>query len=586
MSVAPIQSKFTLTKDPLSAEQIRRCLTDFSYYSSHATQIIDKHREYVYMKENPMQKQFFEEFLPLIDPETRPKTHVDVVWIKPRQGGGTVGLVQTEKYMSAYVPGLTHMTILHILQSGGAARKLYNKKVKKIIEGTRPQLMPIIYERDISPQGATMYYEQFRGRERDNTVEYLSSGSSSIRSDTVHVAIYDEYDSYRNPEELEDAVQGAMPKNDWSLSIYISTISERGQLIEKAKIARDNPDVMKFIFTPWFYIDDYEDNDTSYYNLKDLHFTEQELFICHEMKKHGVPANKWLKKLSFYRKELLRLGNSLERMRREYPTSEDEVFQTVSNNLVFDKAKLEAMKDNLTTDITDATIFKDTLTDEIRYSMTKMQSPFHIKTPPVRDSQYWVTIDPINSMGAQSDFMALLVTDRKTLEDVAWFRTRNMSDDEIADWVKNICTLYNHAMIVIENNIGKALTRAIRQKGYRRFWYKPGAKSDVDEPGITTTGGAKGTKLAMARDLQYLIDNDLYTISDPVALEEFLHFEKEVSKSADYTKMHATGKDIDGHPYHDDDVLVRMLMTQAIPRSWYNRKEDGSDNDNVYIIAG
>ena len=89
----PLQSTWDLTDAPLEREDFIRAFQDFEYYTSHCQQIVDKRRRLVYMRLNAFQKYMFGKLLSLLEPDSRLDKRHDIVLIKPRQCGMTVGMI-------------------------------------------------------------------------------------------------------------------------------------------------------------------------------------------------------------------------------------------------------------------------------------------------------------------------------------------------------------------------------------------------------------------------------------------------------------------------------------------------------------
>ena len=136
-----LSSTFELTDEPMTDEEIRRAFTDFRYYTSHCQQIVDKRSRIVYMRLNRFQELVFEKLLPMVDPETRLDRRHDVVFLKPRQVGATVGMIDFVNFILAYAEGLENFNVLHTFPATDTVAKIFSQKVQPIITGVHPDII-------------------------------------------------------------------------------------------------------------------------------------------------------------------------------------------------------------------------------------------------------------------------------------------------------------------------------------------------------------------------------------------------------------------------------------------------------------
>ena len=187
-----IQNSYLLPngEKQMTAEEIRNALSDFEFFMSNFQQITNKERKVVPFRLNFFQKKLFETLLPLVNKGTRPEKRNNVVVAKSRQQGCSVALVAFINYILSYLD-LTGVTVGHVFPVSDTVSKFYNKKVEPIISGIHPSIYPTI-ERETLGSSIMTHYKDIRGIRRDNWYELISSGASSIRSDTVHCLIEDE----------------------------------------------------------------------------------------------------------------------------------------------------------------------------------------------------------------------------------------------------------------------------------------------------------------------------------------------------------------------------------------------------------
>lgn len=239
----------------MSAEEIQRALNDFEYFMSNYAQIVGKDRKLHPFKLNAFQRMLFRELLPLIKKDTRLDRRLTVCVLKPRQVGCTVGIIAFINYICAFLDDFQNTSICHVLPVADTLSKLYNKKIDPIISGVHPSIYPDIYRENLSSSIVTKY-DNIKGIRRQNYYEIVSSGASSVRSDTINITIFDEVAFYRKPEVVADAVLGSMPDYGFSLVVYMSTFDTRSNtyFLDKIKTAASGADDWKLLFCPWFMV--------------------------------------------------------------------------------------------------------------------------------------------------------------------------------------------------------------------------------------------------------------------------------------------------------------------------------------------
>ena len=188
----------------LSAEDIRRVLTDFEFFMGNYQQIVNKERKMVPFKLNAFQRKLFETLLPMVHPDTRLDRRTTVVIIKGRQVGASVGVSAFINYLCAFVEGMENLSIAHTFPATDTVSKFYLMKVKPIITGVHPDLFPTVERENLSSSIVT-HYKDIKGIRRNNHYELVSANASSIRSSTVNIVLEDEVAFYSHPEDLDNA---------------------------------------------------------------------------------------------------------------------------------------------------------------------------------------------------------------------------------------------------------------------------------------------------------------------------------------------------------------------------------------------
>lgn len=550
-----VENEYTGT-ETLTPDQIRLALTGdyegFKYYFENCLLIQDRDtRQFVHPKMNKGQEMIAKTIMRYVDKKTRATSHKEVVIIGPRQFGKSSELTSIGNYLSAYVPGMENLNIVHTMHQATAAAKFFKQKMAPIITNVPKEIYPTI-ERDTMGTSTLLKYKDIKGIRRGGYYEITSAGSNSVRSGTVSVWLCDEPSEYRNPEAVEDAVSGAISSYGWSLTAYIGTFSDRlsDYFLNKIKLALDNPDEIELVFIPWFLVYGREGDG--------LGFTEDQLteydkeVIIPEMQKWGVPREEWFDKLGWYHTRALRTS----KMRYEFPSSIDDIITMTSDRNVFSQESLDAQKDNIIAG-KKYRIITDNATGKVEAQETDI-SPFTIYKEPLYGHRYRIAIDPITSQSDDSDNFVMHVFDLSNNEQVATFAEKGLQDEDYADWAVSIGTIYNKAELCPEINVANGFIVAVNSRRYYRWLYTNKNNKINKIPGLRTT---VSTKELYIDKLTALLDRKTVIIHDEDTLDELRTFIKKVKTKSDGSKsikMEARkGK-------HDDRVAALWIYAGSL----------------------
>lgn len=550
-----VENEYTGT-ETLTPDQIRLALTGdyegFKYYFENCLLIQDRDtRQYIHPKMNKGQEMIAKTIMRYVDKKTRATSHKEVVIIGPRQFGKSSELTSIGNYLSAYVPGMENLNIVHTMHQATAAAKFFKQKMAPIITNVPKEIYPTI-ERDTMGTSTLLKYKDIKGIRRGGYYEITSAGSNSVRSGTVSVWLCDEPSEYRNPEAVEDAVSGAISSYGWSLTAYIGTFSDRlsDYFLNKIKLALDNPDEIELVFIPWFLVYGREGDG--------LGFTEDQLteydkeVIIPEMQKWGVPQDQWFDKLGWYHTRALRTS----KMRYEFPSSIDDIITMTSDRNVFSQESLDAQKDNIIVG-KKYRIITDNATGKVEAQETDI-SPFTIYKEPIYGHRYRIAIDPITSQSDDSDNFVMHVFDLSNNEQVATFAEKGLQDEDYADWAVSIGTIYNKAELCPEINVANGFIVAVNSRRYYRWLYTNKNNKINKIPGLRTT---VSTKELYIDKLTALLDRKTVIIHDEDTLDELRTFIKKVKTKSDGSKsikMEARkGK-------HDDRVAALWIYAGSL----------------------
>ena len=530
----------------MSAEEIQRALNDFEYFMSNYAQIVGKDRKLHPFKLNAFQRMLFRELLPLIKKDTRLDRRLTVCVLKPRQVGCTVGIIAFINYICAFLDDFQNTSICHVLPVADTLSKLYNKKIDPIISGVHPSIYPDIYRENLSSSIVTKY-DNIKGIRRQNYYEIVSSGASSVRSDTINITIFDEVAFYRKPEVVADAVLGSMPDYGFSLVVYMSTFDTRSNtyFLDKIKTAASGADDWKLLFCPWFMVYPEQPQGIDY---RDLELTEYDnKVIIPAMVQYGVSETRWGDAIDWYHRK----SRVISSMLREYPTTVEEVIQFSDDKTVFAKESLDKQEPNILAGER-YRILTDNQTRKVEAQSTD-SSPFTIYRKPVYGHRYRIAIDPITARSQETDYFVMQVMDLTNHDQVAIFRDRGLADEDYADWAVSIGTIYNNAELCPEINVANGFIVAVNARRYYH-WYYQDKKSRADRiPGLRTTVSSK--ELFIDK-LTTLLDRESIKIHDEITLDELRNMVKKHKGTS--VRMEAKR----GH--HDDTVMALAIYAGSL----------------------
>lgn len=562
-----VENEYT-GNEPLTSDQIRLALSGdyegFKYFFENCLLIQDRDtRQYIHPKMNLGQQMIAKAIFKNVDKKTRKNEHREIVVIGPRQFGKSTLFTAIGDYLPAYVPGMENLNTVHTLQTGTTAGKYFKQKIAPIVANVHPSIFPTI-ERDTLGTSTLLRFKDIKGIPRGGYYEITSAGSNSVRSGTVSVWLCDEPSEYRNPEAVEDAVSGAISSYAWSFTAYIGTFSDRlsNYFLDKIKLALDNPDDIELIFIPWFLVYGREGDG--------LGFTEEQMteydkkVIVPEMRKWGIPRERWFDKLGWYHNRALRTS----KMRYEFPSSIEDIINMTSDRMVFNEESLKKQEPNILAG-KQYRVLTDNTTHKVEAQETDV-SPFTIYKNPVYGHKYRIAIDPITAQSEDTDYFAMQVFDLSNNEQVAVFRDRGLQDEDYADWAVSIGTIYNKAELCPEINVAQGFIVAVNARRYFRWFYQHKKAQAERTPGLRTTVSSK--ELFIDK-LNAMLDRETIIIHDQETLNELRNFVKIAKRRVDgtsYVRMAAKGKT------HDDLCMAAAIYAGSLDmRQIEGRKRSG-----------
>lgn len=542
----PLESTFELDTPLPTTEDLVRIIgdCDFNYFMSNYQQIVDKRRRLVPMTLNPFQKRVFEKLLPMVDPKTRLDRSKTILYLKGRRVGATTGTIAFINFILSYVEGIENLNVLHLFPTRDTASKLYTTKVRDIVTGVIPSIMPTIYK-ESSSSSVVLNYDSILGVRRHNFYELASAGANSLRGSDFHISILDECASYRSPEDVEAVVAPMMPPHGFSLTIFASTFDDKMGPWFKDKIvtALQHPDEYEVIFVPFWWSYPEEPYGCK---LEEVELTDYDKnVLVPAMIKDGFPKERFADSIEWYHR--MSATMSVTNMHKEFPSTIEEILAIGANKTVFDQKSVDNQKKNIIPD-RKYRLVTDTITKKSQLQEDE-DGDFCIYRPPMAGHRYMLLCDPIGSNSDESDYYAASVVDLDRNEQVATLYVRGLPVEDLSDLTVGLASIYNRAIICPERNMSQALVACIRAKGYYNFYYPDQQSKKNREPGIRTTVASKP---AMIDKLQLMLNNESIIIHSKETLRQLRLYEKQKRKSG--TTFFAAPKGD-----HDDAIIPLML---------------------------
>ncbi|MCK9369573.1 hypothetical protein M0R04_06670 [Candidatus Dojkabacteria bacterium] len=236
-----------------------------------------------------------------------------------------------------------------------------------------------------------------------------------------------------------------------------------------------------------------------------------------------------------------------------------------SGRLVFDREALEKQRKNILK-VGDKISYENS-DAQLEEKDVRIFEDLRIYKPPVSDGLYIFGVD--NSEGVEGgDFTAVTVLDRRTGEEVAFYRGL-ITPDHLALKLNQWGRFYNNALMVIEiNNHGLTTIMDLKKLIYPNMYHRP-KKFDVVADPISEKLGWKTsrvTKPLMIGDLDKALREDSIMFHSKETLDEMLTYVYN-----DSNEMVPMSK-----KYHDDCIMSAALAIQGF-KVMYDKPLDQID---------
>lgn len=537
---------------PLTDQQFELSMTDFKEFCRNSI-VLDANGSPVTFVLNEAQELVAETVLKTLEPMMKklPTPSIKILLHKSRQMGITTVLLKLEQY---FMTKTKNLNALHIMPTEEECDELKDRKLIPLLQGTHPDLMAKMIS-----SANYVDFESFCGVHLNNRLRYMPSGTrGSGHGRTIHLLVEDEYAKYNDVFTLEAGILPAMKGN--TARIVLFTAKGMNHAYDLSKEAQREDNSWVYLFLPWYLMSEYELDPNDPMAHKRFHtddpefdqakLTDYDFFIFSELKKAGVPANKWMRKAAWYdfvfREDAKR---DWTYMFENYPTIAEESFRA-SGSPIFDAIKVNEWRSrpykrlDIFTRADGENIF--------RYSEDGIIKELE---PPIPGHNYIIGVDPADGE-VKGDDSALVVWDVLPDKIKAVCCYNNViSQNDFAELVAIIGNRYNEAMIVPERNMGQLMIKwLVEVCQYTNIYSETGNVSSYSSLGVRTTVGTKNEMIAR---FKYLIANGYYEDFDPDFCSQANYFTYLKNNNGTFKAAASPG-------HHDDTVMCRCVATMAL----------------------
>jgi len=430
---------------------LKRCITDFAYYSKNLLKIKNKKTQLVPLKLWEPQVLLHSVVQKLIT-SGQP---LRIIVLKARQEGIST-YTEGQIFWRAHLNENTNNVIIaHEKESGNNIFGM----CKLFYDCLPPALRPMITHNSkealvfANPDRKT----QYKNPGLRSSLEVRTAGKKSVaRGTTIHNLHCSELSFWPFPQEVVPALLPTIPQNSQSLILYESTANGINNFFyNEWQRAKNNDSNFYPFFLPWFALPEY----TREFNTDNERLAFQSSFNDEEKELQRV-HHLTIEQLFWRRCTIKDLHGDIELFRQEYPSTDIEAF-IVSGVPIFDRRKLRT----LATEI-DEPKFCGMLTD--KGLIADSHGDFKIWKYPEQNKTYVMGIDVADG-GERGDYSCIIVWKKLNSPLIA---------EQVAEWhghldpynFAHICErvgrVYNEALASVEINAHGLATMQELQRSY------------------------------------------------------------------------------------------------------------------------
>lgn len=542
-------------------EEADTILAEFESFCARGTKIVNKNGEPVPFIHNEAQRPINLLLLTHIFSDS-PKP-VQIFIHKPRQVGATVDVLRLEQFACAKK---SNFNIIHIMPTDQDAVEIFEKKSLALMEGTYPDVMPLVTRRGNSMSFKRYIIDGDEGKPGPNDIKLNSSirfASSGIKGSghgsTLRMAVFDEYAYYQDPSRIEKGILATLPKSVkvegkdvpvGTIVVYMTTANGHNHAYNLYKDIKDGKSDIIYLFIPWHIMSEYEMEPVG--RLKNLtSLNDYELMLCDLFEKAGYPVKTWVRKLQFYDYVLRNeCKNDIQMMHANYPSFPEESFSATGNAVLPSNILQELREEEKPFKSVGLRYNSDNRTV---HTVEEDYSNINIFFEPEKGRNYIIGADPSDG-GYNGDPSSAVVINTSNMTAVASLN-EYLDAADFAEILVMLARYYNNAIIVPESNMGASLISELIQSGYSRIYKDPvKAMAEINSQYVgikVNTFGVRmttKTKSEAIQNLRKLMLNGIYKDYDPEFIKQAMIFGWQKTPSGNLKAAAPKGE-------HDDAVM-------------------------------
>ncbi|MBE2924753.1 DNA packaging protein [Anoxybacillus flavithermus] len=523
-----------LTKE----EKLRIIMSDFKLFAKNFIKIVDNFGNTVPFVLNPEQEQFMNEM-----------SKYNII-LKGRQIGFTTLSLAYMLYSAITKPDTNYIIMTH---HASVSKSLF-VKIKKMYKNLPHD------KYDIFPKALLNNRDEMFLDNGSRIIIATAQGEDAISGNSFQMIHLSEMAKY--PADVQEEIIAtcipALAKNESSAIIIESTAFGFNTYQEMfMKAYRDKESVWKAFFFSWL-AKAYEkqfrhtfDEAENWFKLNNQGRRMTYDDLEHDEKILRDQYGATYRQLMFRRYYIQ--TNSLEKFRREFPTTPDEAFAETSKS-VFDTNKIIERLHHVIPPLETKEVY-DILPDVLRQYINKNLFIYHLPKSKVR---HYAGVDVASGQGGDYSTMSIFDADG---QQVASFYANDIPVYKFAEIVDSLGRFYNYAFICVErNSYGLPLLERLRKE----YEYMNLLKQKVFDQrgkrkmqlGFQTTNV---TKPIIINDMKEMFELGLINIECVRTLEEMKIYQEKNGKMGNKK----------GQNNHDDLVISVAMACQAMKQAKY-----------------
>jgi len=529
-----------LAKRLTKEEKLKIIMNDFKLFAKNFIKIIDNNGDTIPFVLNAEQSQYIDEM-----------SKYNII-LKGRQIGFTTLSLAYMLYSACTKPDTNYIIMTH---HASVSKSLF-VKLKKMYKSLPHDKYPNLFPKTLLNNRDELYLDN-----GSRIIIATANGEDSISGNTFQFIHLSEMAKYP-PQVQEEIIATCIPalaKNESSMIWIESTAFGYNTYQEMfMKAYRDNESVWKAFFFSWLakaYQSQFKhtfDEAENWFKLNNQGRRMTYEDLDHDEKILRDKYGATYRQLMFRRYYIQ--TNSLEKFRREFPTTPDEAFME-TNKAVFDTAKIIERLHYVIPPLETKEVM-GVLPDTLQPYLNKNLFIYHLPKPKIR---HYAGVDVSSGQGGDYSTMSIFDADG---QQVASFYANDVPVYKFAEIVNELGRFYNYAFICVErNSLGLPLLERLRKDyGYMNLLkqkvFDQRGKRKM-QLGFQTTNV---TKPIIINDMKEMFELNLINIECVQTLEQMKIYQEDNKGRMGNKK---------GQNNHDDLVIAVAMACQAMKQAKY-----------------